>query len=79
MDSAFVWYEMANDGAGDWCSIWTVDLAHLLRHFKVDVAFLTVTIGANPNFAIETFYKVISPSIVPMDFHWYSSYVNGLY
>lgn len=38
-------------------SIWTVDLAHLLRHFKVDVAFLTVTIGANPNFAIETFYK----------------------
>jgi hypothetical protein len=38
-------------------SIWTVDLAHLLRHFKVEVAFLTVTIGANPNFAIETFYK----------------------
>lgn len=35
-----------------------MDLAHLLRHFKVDVAFLTVTIGANPNFAIETFYKV---------------------
>ncbi|KAH9539854.1 hypothetical protein CY35_15G078800 [Sphagnum magellanicum] len=38
-------------------SIWTVDLAHLLRHFAVDVAFLTVTIGANPNFAVETFYK----------------------
>ncbi|KAG0582423.1 hypothetical protein M758_3G057800 [Ceratodon purpureus] len=38
-------------------SIWTVDLAHLLRHFNVEVAFLTVTIGANPNFAIETFYK----------------------
>ncbi|KAL3685774.1 hypothetical protein R1sor_003796 [Riccia sorocarpa] len=38
-------------------SIWTVDLAHLLRHFSVDVAFLTVTIGANPDFAVETFYK----------------------
>ncbi|XP_024403500.1 guanylyl cyclase 1 [Physcomitrium patens] len=38
-------------------SIWTVDLAHLLRHFKVDVAFLTVTIGANPSFAVETFYQ----------------------
>nr|XP_024361451.1 protein GUCD1-like [Physcomitrium patens] len=38
-------------------SIWTVDLAHLLRHFKVDVVFLTVTIGANPSFAVETFYQ----------------------
>ncbi|KAI5059493.1 hypothetical protein GOP47_0025812 [Adiantum capillus-veneris] len=38
-------------------SIWTVDLAHLLRLFDVEVAFLTVTIGANPSFAVETFYK----------------------
>lgn len=38
-------------------SIWTVDLAHLLRLFGVDVVFLTVTIGANPSFAVETFYK----------------------
>eukprot|EP00249_Psilotum_nudum_P021739 c28224_g5_i1 orf=400-1254(-) len=38
-------------------SIWTVDLAHLLRQFAVDVAYLTVTIGANPKFAVETFYK----------------------
>lgn len=38
-------------------SIWTVDLAHLLRRFSVNVSFLTVTIGANPNFALETFYK----------------------
>ena len=37
-------------------SIWTVDLAHLLRSFGLDVQFLTVTIGANPNFANETFY-----------------------
>lgn len=38
-------------------SVWTVDLAHLLRHFALDVCFLTVTIGANPGFALETFYK----------------------
>ena len=37
-------------------SIWTVDLAHLLRHFGVDVLFLTITIGANPDFAHESFY-----------------------
>ncbi|KAJ7524924.1 hypothetical protein O6H91_17G028000 [Diphasiastrum complanatum] len=38
-------------------SIWTIDLAHLLRQFCVDVAFLTITIGANPVLAVETFYK----------------------
>eukprot|EP00850_Spirogloea_muscicola_P001375 SM000005S17172 [mRNA] locus=s5:572877:574655:- [translate_table: standard] len=38
-------------------SIWTVDLAHLLRRFAVDVSFLTVTIGANPHFVAESFYK----------------------
>ncbi|XP_024545147.1 protein GUCD1 isoform X1 [Selaginella moellendorffii] len=38
-------------------SIWTVDLAYLLRHFSVDVAFLTITLGANPLLAVESFYK----------------------
>eukprot|EP00252_Welwitschia_mirabilis_P010627 TRINITY_DN24009_c0_g1_i2.p1 TRINITY_DN24009_c0_g1~~TRINITY_DN24009_c0_g1_i2.p1 ORF type:complete len:288 (+),score=57.26 TRINITY_DN24009_c0_g1_i2:446-1309(+) len=38
-------------------SVWTVDLAHLLRRFSVNVAFFTVTIGANPNFVCESFYK----------------------
>eukprot|EP00897_Mesotaenium_endlicherianum_P006085 jgi/Mesen1/5504/ME000277S04718 len=38
-------------------SIWTVDLAHLLRCYALDVTFLTVTIGANPSFARETFYQ----------------------
>lgn len=45
---------------GELCStssIWTVDLAHLLRLFDIEVAFLTVTLGANPSFAVETFYK----------------------
>jgi hypothetical protein len=34
-------------------SIWTVDLAHLLRRFGVDVTFCTITLGANPEFASE--------------------------
>ena len=39
-------------------SVWTIDLAHLLRSFDVcDVALFTVTIGANPAFVKETFYK----------------------
>ncbi|XP_031485478.1 guanylyl cyclase 1 [Nymphaea colorata] len=38
-------------------SIWTVDLAHLLHRFSVRFSFLTVTLGANPEFAVETFYK----------------------
>ncbi|KAK9806265.1 hypothetical protein WJX72_007781 [[Myrmecia] bisecta] len=37
-------------------SIWTVDLAHLLRHFGLDVLFTTMTIGANPEYARESFY-----------------------
>eukprot|EP00798_Chlamydomonas_sp_ICE-L_P012546 gene12546-15764_t len=37
-------------------SIWTVDLAHLLRRFGFDVWFFTVTIGPNPDFANESFY-----------------------
>jgi hypothetical protein len=37
-------------------SIWTVDLAHLLRACGVDVTFLTVTLGANQAYAGEHFY-----------------------
>lgn len=38
-------------------SIWTVDLAHLLRSFGLAVEFLTVTLGANPAYACEHFYR----------------------
>mmetsp|Transcript_3140 Transcript_3140/g.11312 ORF Transcript_3140/g.11312 Transcript_3140/m.11312 type:complete len:321 (+) Transcript_3140:113-1075(+) len=38
-------------------SIWTIDLAFLLSKFAVDVTFYTVTLGANPAFAGETFYR----------------------
>lgn len=45
------------------CSVWTVDLAYLLQKFSVTFSYFTVTLGANPKFSVETFYKVI-PS------HW---------
>ncbi|KAG9453215.1 hypothetical protein H6P81_006119 [Aristolochia fimbriata] len=38
-------------------SIWTVDLAYLLQKYSVSFSFLTVTLGANPNFSAETYYK----------------------
>ena len=39
-------------------SVWTIDLAHLLASFELcDVAFYTVTLGANPAFSSETFYR----------------------
>lgn len=34
-------------------SVWTIDLAHLLRRFGVEVTFCTVTLGANPDFVHE--------------------------
>ncbi|KAG2449447.1 hypothetical protein HYH02_005594 [Chlamydomonas schloesseri] len=37
-------------------SIWTVDLAHLLRRFGMRVSFYTVTLGPNPAYANESFY-----------------------
>ncbi|GIL62564.1 hypothetical protein Vafri_16759, partial [Volvox africanus] len=37
-------------------SIWTVDLAHLLRRFGLEVSFFTVTLGPNPAYANESFY-----------------------
>ncbi|CAA3022354.1 Hypothetical predicted protein [Olea europaea subsp. europaea] len=45
---------------GELCSttsIWTVDLAYLLQKFSVKFSYCTVTLGANPNFYVETFYK----------------------
>ncbi|EFJ51379.1 hypothetical protein VOLCADRAFT_57258, partial [Volvox carteri f. nagariensis] len=37
-------------------SIWTVDLAHLLRRFGLAVSFFTITLGPNPAYADESFY-----------------------
>ena len=38
-------------------SIWTVDLAHLLTRYGCVVFFSTLTVGANPAFSSEYFYK----------------------
>lgn len=38
-------------------SIWTVDLAYLMQQFSIKFSYFTVTLGANPKFSVETFYK----------------------
>ncbi|KAJ0987840.1 hypothetical protein J5N97_006196 [Dioscorea zingiberensis] len=38
-------------------SIWTVDLAYLLHEYSVSFSFFTVTLGANPEYSTEAFYK----------------------
>ena len=38
------------------CSVWTVDLAHLLSNHGCLVIFLTITVGTNPEYASERFY-----------------------
>uniref|UniRef100_A0A804Q0S4 Guanylyl cyclase 1 n=1 Tax=Zea mays TaxID=4577 RepID=A0A804Q0S4_MAIZE len=38
-------------------SIWTVDLAYLLNKFSVSFSFCTVTLGANPQYSAESFYR----------------------
>ncbi|KAA8534149.1 hypothetical protein F0562_031658 [Nyssa sinensis] len=43
-------------------SIWTVDLTYLLQRFSISFSYFTVTLGANPNFSVETFYKEQLPN-----------------
>ena len=38
------------------CSVWTVDLAHMLRKFGLEVRYTTLTLGTNPGYAEEAFY-----------------------
>ena len=38
------------------CSVWTIDLAHLLCKFKINVRFTTQMLGPNPAYADERFY-----------------------
>ncbi|KAI4385670.1 hypothetical protein MLD38_003667 [Melastoma candidum] len=45
-------------------SIWTVDLAYLLHKFSINFSYCTVTLGANPNYSDEMFYKEQLPTDV---------------
>ena len=38
-------------------SVWTVDLAYVLHHFGVRFRFLTTTVGVDPAYQAEPFYK----------------------
>lgn len=48
-------------------SIWTVDLAHLLRNFGLEVQYTTLTIGTNPGFSGEAFYGQMQDDAVRVD------------
>ncbi|AQK99362.1 guanylyl cyclase 1 [Zea mays] len=48
-------------------SIWTVDLAYLLNKFSVSFSFCTVTLGANPQYSAESFYRLLCRSITAYD------------
>ncbi|XP_058208210.1 guanylyl cyclase 1-like [Rhododendron vialii] len=39
------------------CSIWSIDLAFSLQKFSVRFSYFAITVGANPKFSVETFYK----------------------
>ncbi|XP_048140151.1 guanylyl cyclase 1 isoform X2 [Rhodamnia argentea] len=55
------------DTLADLCctnSIWTVDLAYLLQKFSVKFSYYTVTLGANPGYSDEFYYKEQLPTDV---------------
>lgn len=38
-------------------SVWTIDLAYILRHFGVDSSFSTLTLGARAEYGEQPFYR----------------------
>uniref|UniRef100_T1IM08 Protein GUCD1 n=1 Tax=Strigamia maritima TaxID=126957 RepID=T1IM08_STRMM len=38
-------------------SVWTIDLAYLLKRFSIEHIYYTVTVGVNPDYKTEKFYK----------------------
>lgn len=60
-------------------SIWTVDLAYLLQKFSVRFTYCTVTLGANPDFSVERFYKVKHPFLLKIFFMWVNYLISELH
>ncbi|KAK9075452.1 hypothetical protein SSX86_003775 [Deinandra increscens subsp. villosa] len=60
-------------------SIWTVDLAYLLQKLSISFSYITVTLGANPNFSLETFYeKQLTDDIVRVNMLFQRSQEAGI-
>ncbi|XP_071734492.1 guanylyl cyclase 1 [Rutidosis leptorrhynchoides] len=60
-------------------SIWTVDLAYLLQKLSISFSYFTVTIGANPDFSVENFYKEqLANDIVRVDMLFQRSVEEGI-
>ncbi|KAM0013163.1 putative guanylate cyclase [Helianthus debilis subsp. tardiflorus] len=59
-------------------SIWTVDLAYLLQKLSIRFSFFTVTLGANPDFSMEKFYKQLANDICRVDMLFQRSVEEGI-
>lgn len=60
-------------------SIWTVDLAYLLQKLSISFSYFTVTLGANPDFSVENFYKEqLANDIVRVDMLFQRSVEEGI-
>lgn len=60
-------------------SIWTVDLAYLLHKFSISFSYITVTLGANPKFSLESFYeKQLGDDIVRVNMLFKKSQEAGI-
>nr|XP_043616880.1 guanylyl cyclase 1-like [Erigeron canadensis]XP_043616881.1 guanylyl cyclase 1-like [Erigeron canadensis] len=60
-------------------SIWTVDLAYLLHKLSIRFSYITVTLGANPNFSLETFYeKQLTDDIIRVNMLFQRSQEAGI-
>jgi hypothetical protein len=45
----------ANLGIGE--SVWTIDLANILRHVKIECVYYTITCGVDPSYKDKEYYK----------------------
>ncbi|KAK4769060.1 hypothetical protein SAY86_027210 [Trapa natans] len=60
-------------------SIWTIDLAYLLKKFSVNFCYYTITVGANPNYSDETFYKEqLSTDVVRVEKLFHEALASGI-
>ncbi|KAI7742366.1 hypothetical protein M8C21_025571 [Ambrosia artemisiifolia] len=62
-----------------WHCIWTVDLAYVLQKLSISFSYITITLGANPNYSVETFYeKQLTDDIVRVNMLFQRSKEAGI-
>jgi len=65
------------EGFGD--STWTIDLCYILRRFKINFIYTTITIGVDPGYSKESFYdKVLAKDCNRVDTRFKSAEENKI-